>query len=165
MNEAAAERSQALRWVLLDEARKTGIASGNAVVVTRAVRLLSAEFAVDGAGLEYRSLREIPLQALRGQRATEVARAAETLAARADLDGRSGLAIDAQALAVRAWQAAGADSAARAAAERHDRLLAEAREGAAASRERDDTGRRPPDRDRPRAVVDPDDGGAGKQSR
>lgn len=165
MNEAAAERSRAMRWVLLDEARKTGIASGRAVIVSRAVRLLAAEFDVDGPGLEYRSLREMPLLPLRGQRAAEVARSAEALATRADLDGRPNLAIDSLALAVRAWQAAGADAAARSAAERHDRLLAEAREDAAAGRVRGDAAWRPATRDPSDPGDDPDAGKGGAQSR
>ena len=127
MAEAMAERSTAMRWVLLDEARKRGVAAGSAVVIGRAVRLLGAEFEIDELSLEYRSLREIPLRGVRGHRAAEIARSADALATTAEIDGRIGVAVDSLALSVRAWQAAGSPGDARSAAERHDSLLARAR--------------------------------------
>lgn len=162
MNEAAAERSPAMRWVLLDEARKMGIASGSAFLVDRAVRLLGSEFDVDELDLEYRSLREIPIRALRGERIADLARSAEKLATGAEADGRTGLAIDSLALAVRAWQALGAGRAARSAAERHDHLVAKARDDAKASRaNRAGPGRSPNDPER-RSGTDADDAARGR---
>lgn len=134
MNEAASERSAAMRWVLLDEARKTGITAGSATVVSRAARLMGAEFDIDELSLEYRSLRDIPLRALRGERAAAIASSAESIATRAELRHGPLLAIDSLELAVRAWQAAGDENAARGAAERHDRLLANARSESRGSR-------------------------------
>lgn len=124
LQETAGEPEPAMRWVLLDEARKLGVAAGNAAIVGRAIRLASAEFDFDELLLEIRSLREIPLRALPRDRAAELAAAAEALATRAESDGRDRLAIDALALAVRGWQAAGDDATARLAAARHDRKVA-----------------------------------------
>jgi len=134
LTEAVAEPSAAVRWVLLDEARKLGVAAGSAGIVGRAIRLASAEFEFDELGNEYLSLREIPLRALSPPRAKELAQAAEALATRSESDGRERLSLDSLALAVRAWQAAGIESQARGAAERHDRKVA-------AARERDPAGR------------------------
>lgn len=163
MNEAASERSAAMRWVLLDEARKTGIAAGSATVVGRASRLLGAEFDIDDLALEYRSLREIPLRAVRGQRAAAIASSAESIATRAELRDSPLLAIDSLALAVRAWQVAGAAGAARASAERHDRLLDTARADAQDSRvRRARSGPAPMDEDRSPEAAPADESGGTK---
>jgi hypothetical protein len=128
LGDAAGESSAALRWVQLDEARRLAVAAGDADAVSRAVRVAAADFGIDGLRLEYRSLREIPLRALRPDDAGELARRAESLATSAETDGRPTVALDALALATRAWQAAGRTDEARAAAVRHDALLATARD-------------------------------------
>lgn len=129
LGDAAAESSAALRWVLLEEARRLAVAAGDADAVSRAVRVAAADFGIDGLRLEYRSLREIPLRALRPDDAAELARRAESLATSAETDGRPTVALDALALATRAWQSAGRTDEARAAAVRHDAILARARGG------------------------------------
>lgn len=130
LGDAAGESSAALRWVMLDEARRLAVAAGDADAVSRAVRVAAADFGIDGLRLEYRSLREIPLRALRPDDAAEVARRAESLATSAETDGRPTTALDALSLAIRAWQAAGRTDEARAAAVRHDAILARARHDA-----------------------------------
>ncbi len=125
LDEAIGEPSATVRWVLFDEARKLGVAAGNAGIVGRAIRLASAEFDFDELALELGSLREIPLRALPPARAAELARAAEAVATRAESDGRDRMVLDSLALAVRAWQAAGDGVTARLAAERHDRKVAQ----------------------------------------
>lgn len=145
LDEAVGEPSPAVRWVLFDEARKLGVAAGSATIVGRAVRLASAEFDFDELVLELRSLREIPLRPLPAGRRGELARAAEAIATRAESDGRDRVALEALALAVRAWEAAGDGAAARMAAERHDRKVAQA-DGLRSSRSRasaEDEGRKP----------------------
>ena len=116
-----------MKWLILDEARRLGVAAGSAVAVTRAIRLASSEFDFDAVALEYRSLLDIPLQALDPARARDLARAAEGVATLAETDLRPDLAVLAQALAVRAWQRTGDETAALRAAERHDALGAEGR--------------------------------------
>ena len=128
LGDAAGEPSAASRWVMLDEARKLAVAAGDADAVSRAVRVAAADFGIDGLRLEYRSLREIPLRALGPGDAGELARQAEALATSAETDGRTTAALDALALAMRAWQAAGLPDQARAAAVRHDAILAKARQ-------------------------------------
>jgi hypothetical protein len=120
----AAEPDRALKWLLLAEARRLGAASGNAAVIHRAVSLASATYEFDELDLEYRALAEIPLRGLSPDRAAGVAEAAEGVAGRAEVDGRIGLALGAQDLAIRGWQRAGAIEACRRAMARHAELTA-----------------------------------------
>jgi hypothetical protein len=115
----AAEPDRPLKWLLLAEARRLGAATGNAAVIHRAVSLASATYDFDALDLEYRSLAEIPLRGIPAQRASGVAEAAESVASRAEIDGRIDLALKAQDLAIRAWQRAGAKEACRRAMVRH----------------------------------------------
>lgn len=115
----AAEPDRALKWLLLAEARRLGAATGNAVVIHRAVALASATYEFDELDVEYRALAEIPLRGIPPQRASGVAEAAESVAGRAELDDRIDLALKAQDLAIRAWQRAGAKEACRRAMARH----------------------------------------------
>jgi len=124
LSAAIAESDPALKWVILDEARRLGIAAGSASAVTRSVRMAAAEFEFDSEALEYRALLEIPLRALDPGRARDLALAAEAIAIRAEIDLRHELAVLAQALAVRAWQRTGDGTATLRAAERHDALEA-----------------------------------------
>jgi hypothetical protein len=137
LSAAIAENDPALKWVILDEARRLAVAAGSASAVTRCVRLASAEFEFDSEATEYRALVEIPLRALNPARARELALAAEGVSIRAETDLRPELAVLAQALAVRAWQRTGDGSATLHAAERHDALEA-ARAGASDSNRRGD---------------------------
>jgi len=107
------ETDPAVKWLLLDEARRLGAAAGGAEIVSRAVTLTSAVFAVDELALELESLAEIPLRPLDPGRATRLAEAAERIATRAETDGRADLAADARHLAFKAWQRAGNTAAAR----------------------------------------------------
>jgi hypothetical protein len=107
------EPEAALKWLMLDEARRLGAASGSAEIVSRAVTLTSAVFDVDELALELESLSEIPLRPLDSARASRLAEAAERIATRADTDGRAELAADARHLAFKAWQRAGNTAAAR----------------------------------------------------
>jgi hypothetical protein len=107
------EPEAALKWLMLDEARRLGAASGSAEIVSRAVTLTSAVFAVDELALELESLAEIPLRPLDSARASRLAEAAERIATRAQTDGRAELAADARHLAFKAWQRAGNTAAAR----------------------------------------------------
>jgi len=106
----------------LDEARRLGAAAGNAETIKRAVAMQSATFDFDEIEAELESLGRVPLRALDPERATQMAKAAEALAARAAADGRRADAVDAQMLAVRSWQRAGNLDAARAAAAQHDAM-------------------------------------------
>jgi hypothetical protein len=115
----AAEPDRPLKWLLLAEARRLGAETGNAAVIHRAVSLASATYEFDALDLEYRSLAEIPLRGIPPQRASGVAEAAESVASRAEIDGRIDLALKAQDLAIRAWQRAGAKDACRRAMVRH----------------------------------------------
>ena len=107
------ERQPALKWLLLDEARRLGAAAGSAEIVSRAVALMSAVYDVDELAIELESLAEIPLRPLDSARATRLAEAAERIATRAGTDGREDLAADARHLAFKAWQRAGNTAAAR----------------------------------------------------
>lgn len=120
----AAEADRALKWLLLAEARRLGAETGNAAVIHRAVSLASATYEFDELDLEYRSLAEIPLRGISPQRASGVAEAAESVAGRAEIDGRIELALKAQDLAIRAWQRAGAKEACRRAMVRHAEISA-----------------------------------------
>lgn len=122
LNAALTEDDPPLRWLLLDEARRLGAAAGNAETIKRAVAMQSATFDFDEIEAELESLGRVPLRALDPERATQMAKAAEALAARAAADGRRADAIDAQMLAVRSWQRAGNLDAARAAAAQHDAM-------------------------------------------
>jgi hypothetical protein len=110
---AGQESDRALKWVLLLEARRLATAAGNAGAVARAVMLASATYDFDAVAAEYRALAEIPLRGIDAPRAGALAEVAENLSLRAEAEGRSELAADAQALAVRAWQRAGDIAAAR----------------------------------------------------
>jgi hypothetical protein len=107
------EPEAAIKWLMLDEARRLGAASGSAEIVSRAVTLMSAVFGVDELALELESLAEIPLRPLDSARASRLAEAAERIATRAQTDGRAELAADARQLAFKAWQRAGNTAAAR----------------------------------------------------
>lgn len=115
---AATEQDRAVKWLLLAEARRLAAAAGNAAAVDRAIMLADAAYEFDAAVEEHRLLREIPLQALDPVRAATLAQVAESLAERAEADGRSDLAADVWALATRGWQRAGDAAAARRAATR-----------------------------------------------
>ena len=110
---AGQEDDRALKWLLLVEARRLAAAAGNAATVARAVVLASATYEFDAVAEEYRSLAEIPLRGIDEPRAGTLAEVAEQLSLRAEAEGRSDLAADAQSLAVRAWQRAGDMIAAR----------------------------------------------------
>lgn len=122
----AAESDRALKWLLLDEARRLGTASGNAAAIHRAVALASATYDFDELDVEYRALAEIPLRGLSPERAAGVAEAAESVAGRAEIDGRFDLALASQDLAIRGWQRCGAIEACRRAMARHAEIAAEA---------------------------------------
>lgn len=119
VNAAAVEPDRALKWLLLDQARKLAVDAGNAGTLDRAVVMASATYEFDELDHEYRALAEIPLRGLDPQRAASLAEVAEKVATRAETDGRRDLALSAQTLAVRGWQRAGARDAARRAAIRH----------------------------------------------
>ena len=116
MAEAAGESDLAVKWVILEEARKLAISAGSPLVVGRSVRVASAEFDFDALAVEYRSLLEIPLRAIDPGRAADLANAAAGVATRYDV------AILAQGLTIRAWQRAGNIHAARAASLRLESL-------------------------------------------
>jgi hypothetical protein len=120
LDAAATERDTAVKWLLLTEARRLAAAAGNAVAVDRAITMADAAYDFDAIAEEQRTLREIPLQALDPDRAAALARIAEGLAQRAEADDRDEVAVDAWALAMRAWQRAGDMAAARRAAEMCD---------------------------------------------
>jgi len=117
---AVTESDRPLCWLMLDEARRLGEAAGQAGIVSRALRAASAAFDIDDITIELQTLRQIPLRGLDASRAAGVATAAERVAIRAAVDGRSNASADAELLASRAWQRAGDLGAARRAVERHD---------------------------------------------
>jgi hypothetical protein len=120
--EATDESDPAVKWVILDEARKLAISAGSPQIIGRAVRIASSEFDFDALNVEYRSLLEIPLRALDPGRASELAAAAEGIATRAEIDRSFDLALLAQGLSVRAWQRAGNIDGARTASKRLESL-------------------------------------------
>ena len=126
VEDGAAEPDRALKWLLLDEARRFGAASGNAVAISRAVTLASATYDFDSLDMEYRALVEIPLRGVSAERALAVAGAAEGVATKAEIDRRFELALLAQDLAIKAWQRAGAREACRRAMIRHSEMAAAA---------------------------------------
>jgi hypothetical protein len=134
IEEASREEDRPLKWLLLAEARRLGVASGNAVVISRSITLATATYDFDALELEYRSLDEIPLRGVSPQRAVGVAEAAEALATVAELDTRMDIALESQDLAIKAWQRAGAIELCRRAMKRHDELAAAAPEPTSASR-------------------------------
>jgi len=123
---AVGEEDRAVKWHLLAEARRLAAAAGNAAAVDRAIILADAAFDFDAIAEEHRLLRGIPLQALDRARAAALAEVAEGLAERAEADGRADVAADAWTLAIRGWQRAGVDDAARRAAGRLGQVQAPA---------------------------------------
>lgn len=121
---AATEEDRSVKWLMLAEARRMAVASGNAKTLDRAILVASATYEFDAEEEAYRSLKEIPLRLLSPERAAAYAEVAEKVAGRAESDGRRDLAIMSLNLAVRGWQRAGAIGAAREAAVRHDGLIA-----------------------------------------
>jgi len=121
---AASEADRDVKWLMLVEARRMAVVSGNAKSLDRAVVLASATFEFDADEEEYRALKEIPVRMLAPERAASFAEVAEKVAGRAESDGRRDLAIMSLNLAVRGWQRAGAIDAARKCAVRHDELIA-----------------------------------------
>jgi len=119
---SAAELDRPLKWLMLDEARRLGASAGRAEAVTKAIIMASATYEFDELEMELRSLAEIPLRALDPGRATVLAQVAESLATRAETDGRLDKAVAAQMLSLRAWQRTGNAAASRRAAVRHDEL-------------------------------------------
>ena len=107
------EPDAALKWLMLDESRRFAVNTGRAECVTRAITLASAGYDFDALDRELTSLGEIPLRALAGQKAMQLATAAEKLATRAETDGRDETAQSAWLLAFRAWQRCGNVDAAR----------------------------------------------------
>jgi len=86
--------------------------------MSRAITIASATYEFDALALELKSLGQIPLAALDPARATHLAQSAETLATRAETDGRPDLTEDALLLAYRSWQRSGNLEAARRTASR-----------------------------------------------
>ena len=121
---AITENDRSLKWLMLDEARRLGEASGQASLVNRAITMAAA-YDVDAIDMELRCLKQIPLRGLDAQRASSLASAAENIATRAEADQRLDKAVSATLLAYRAWQRAGNKDAARQAAARHDALVRE----------------------------------------
>lgn len=115
---ATNEGDRRLKWAMLEEARRQAAAAGNALLVERAVGLAAAVYDFDAITAEYQALNEIPLRGIDEPRAAALAQVAEQLSGRAESDGRRELAAAAQALAIRGWQRAGDDAAARRAAAR-----------------------------------------------
>jgi hypothetical protein len=128
------EPDRALMWLLCSEARRLGAASGNAAVIHRSITLASATYDFDALDEELRALAGIPLRGISPQRAVGLAEAAEGVASRAEIDGRTGLALSAQDLAIKAWQRAGAREACRRAMVRRDEIAAGARASGHGSR-------------------------------
>ena len=124
IDEAAAEADRAVKWLMLAEARRMAVASGNAAAVDRAILQASATYEFDAIDEELRSLKEIPVRLLAPQRAAAFAEVAEKLAGRAESDGRINEAVTALDLAIRGWQRAGLVPAARKAAVRYQHLTA-----------------------------------------
>ena len=121
---ATTEEDRDVKWLMLAEARRMAVVSGNAKSLDRAIVLASATYEFDADAEELRSLKEIPVRLLAPERAMAFAEVAEKVAGRAETDGRRDLAIMSLNLAVRGWQRAGAIDAARKAAARHDELIA-----------------------------------------
>lgn len=130
---AGTEQDRAICWLLLDESRRLGEASGQASLVARAIAAASVAYDFDAIDAELRSLKQIPLRGLDAPRAAGLAMAAERIAVRAAADARPEKTVAAEMLAYRAWQRAGDLAAAARAAVRHDAALAE-QNAAAASR-------------------------------
>lgn len=128
IEEASRETDRSLKWLLLDEARRLGVASGNAAVISRSITLATASFDFDAIAVEHRSLDEIPLRGISPQRAAGVADAAEAIATIAELEGRFELALESQDLAIKAWQRAGATEPCRQAMQRYAEIAAAARQ-------------------------------------
>lgn len=124
IDEAAAEADRGVKWLMLAEARRMAVASGNAAAVDRALVQASATYEFDVIDEELRSLKEIPVRLLAPQRAAAFAEVAEKLAGRAESDGRIDEAATALDLAVRGWQRAGHVPAARKAAARYQEITA-----------------------------------------
>jgi len=122
IDEAAAEGDRSVKWLMLEEARRMAVASGNAAAVDRALVQASATYEFDMIDEELRSLREIPVRLLAPQRAAGFAEVAERVAERAESDGRIDEAATALDLAIRGWQRAGHVPAARKAAARYQEL-------------------------------------------
>jgi len=122
IDEAAAEADRSVKWLMLAEARRMAVASGNAAAVDRASVQASATFTFDAVDEELRSLKEIPVRLLAPERAVAFAEVAERVAGRAESDGRMNEAAIALGLAVRGWQRAGHVPAARKAAARYQAL-------------------------------------------
>ena len=120
---AITENDRSLKWLMLDEARRLGEASGQASLVNRAITMAAAAYDVDAIDMELRCLKQIPLRGLDAQRASSLASAAENIATRAEADQRLDKAVSATLLAYRAWQRAGNKEAAHRAAVRHDALV------------------------------------------
>lgn len=118
LDAAAVEDDRALKWLMLAEARRLAAAAGDAATVDRAAVLAGASYEFDALAEECRALEEIPLRGLDPPRAAGLAGVAEGLATRAEADGRRDVAIDAQSLAIRAWERCGDIAAARRAAAR-----------------------------------------------
>lgn len=120
---AITENDRSLKWLMLDEARRLGEASGQASLVSRAITMAAAVYDFDAIEMELRCLKQIPLRGLDSQRASSLASAAENIATRAEADQRLDKAVSATLLAYRAWQRAGNKEAAHRAATRHDTLV------------------------------------------
>jgi hypothetical protein len=116
---AIAEEDRDVKWLMLFEARRMAVASGNAATLDRAIVLASATYDFDAVAEEVRSLKEIPVRILSPRRAGVFAEVAERVAARAEADGRRDIAAAAEDLAVRGWQRAGLIEPARRASARH----------------------------------------------
>lgn len=119
---AVAETDPPVKWLMLAEARRLAAAAGDAATLDRALVLAAAAWEFDAHAEEYRLLEGIPLRLLDGGRAGALALVAETLATRAETDGRRDVAADALTLAVRGWQRAGDRDAAARASDRLERL-------------------------------------------
>jgi hypothetical protein len=124
IDEAAAEADRSVKWLMLAEARRMAVASGNAAAVDRAIVQASATYEFDAIDEELRSLKEIPVRLLAQQRAVAFAEVAERVAGRAESDGRFDDAAMALDLAIRGWQRAGHVPAARKAAVRYQEITA-----------------------------------------
>lgn len=101
------EQDRVLKWLMLDEARRLALAAGDAEAVNRAITAASAVYEFDALETELRSLADIPLRGIDPGRAIRLAQVAEALSVRAETDGRAALAVNAQSLAIRAWQRVG----------------------------------------------------------
>ena len=123
LSAAITENDRSLKWLMLDEARRLGEASGQASLVSRAITMAAAVYDFDAIEMELRCLKQIPLRGLDAQRASSLASAAENIATRAEADQRLDKAASATLLAYRAWQRAGNKEAAHKAATRHDTLV------------------------------------------